>query len=57
MGYNSLERVTDPADAIKFGKKVNYESKISNSELLEEHLKQMRRNIMSKEEKHGSKLK
>lgn len=29
----------DPADIIKFGKKVNYEAKLTSEKIMEEHIK------------------
>jgi hypothetical protein len=42
MGYRDFERLVDPTDVVKFGKKVNYESKLNSEMVMEEHLKQMR---------------
>lgn len=42
LGYTGFERMIDPTDVIKFGKKVNYETKTTNDQIMEEHLKQMR---------------
>lgn len=42
MGYREYEKLVDPTDIIKFGKKVNYESKLNNEMVMEEHLRQMR---------------
>lgn len=32
----------DPTDVIKFGKKVNYDTRLTNNQVMEEHLRQMR---------------
>ena len=42
MGYANYQKEIDPTDVIKFGKKVNYETKTSNDQVMEEHLRQMR---------------
>jgi hypothetical protein len=42
MGYREFEKLVDPTDIVKFGKKVNYESKLNNEMIMEEHLRQMR---------------
>ena len=36
----------DPTDVIKFGKKVNYEYKLTSTQVMEEHLKQMREKFL-----------
>ena len=38
MGYSSYENVVDPTDVIKFGKRVNYEKKLTIDVVMEEHL-------------------
>ena len=30
LGYSSYEKLMDPTDVIKFGKKVTYENKVTN---------------------------
>lgn len=40
-GYSRLKDI-DPTDIIKFGKKVNYEKKLTHDEVMQEHLKQIR---------------
>jgi hypothetical protein len=42
MGYKEYEKLADPTDIFKFGKKVNYESKDNSEMVMEEHLRQMR---------------
>jgi len=42
MGYQKYETLVDPTDVVKFGKRVNYESKLTNDIVMEEHLRQMR---------------
>mmetsp|Transcript_6386 Transcript_6386/g.10350 ORF Transcript_6386/g.10350 Transcript_6386/m.10350 type:complete len:91 (+) Transcript_6386:632-904(+) len=42
IGYRNYEKLIDPTDVVRFGKKVNYESKLSNDEIMQEHLRQMR---------------
>lgn len=39
MGYASYEKNIDPTDVIKFGKRVNYENKLTTDQVMEEHLK------------------
>lgn len=46
IGYRAYERMIDPTDVIKFGKKVNYEHKMTNAQIMEDHLKQMRQKLM-----------
>ena len=47
----------DPTDVIRFGKKVNYENKITNMQVMEEHLRQMRSNFAQGKAMHESKRK
>ena len=42
VGYANYQKEIDPTDVIKFGKKVNYETKTTNDQIMEEHLRQMR---------------
>ena len=42
MGYSKYENVVDPTDIVKFGKRVNYENKLTSDAVMEEHLSQMR---------------
>ena len=42
MGYKKYETLVDPTDVVKFGKRVNYESRLTNDAVMEEHLRQMR---------------
>lgn len=39
MGYASYEKNIDPTDVIKFGKRVNYENKLTTDQVMEDHLK------------------
>jgi hypothetical protein len=39
LGYSAHEKLVDPTDIVKFGKKVNYESKMNNEQIMEEHLR------------------
>lgn len=42
-GYKiNCENIGDPSDVIRFGKKVNYDKKVTHDEVMEAHLKQMR---------------
>ena len=45
MGYSKYESVVDPTDILKFGKRVNYESKLTSDVVMEEHLSQMRQRL------------
>jgi hypothetical protein len=45
MGYASYEKNIDPTDVIKFGKRVNYENKLTTDQVMEDHLKMMRQNL------------
>ena len=43
IGYNKYFESKNPiSEIIRFGKKVDYSSKVSNEQLMEEHLKQIR---------------
>ncbi len=42
IGYRAFEKMIDPTDVIKFGKKVNYENRMTSTQVMEDHLKQMR---------------
>jgi hypothetical protein len=42
LGYKQYEKLMDPTDVIKFGKKVNYDTRLTNNQVMEEHLRQMR---------------
>lgn len=42
VGYADYQKLIDPTDVIKFGKKVNYETKTTNDQVMDEHLRQMR---------------
>ena len=42
MGYSKYESVVDPTDIVRFGKRVNYENKLTSDAVMEEHLSQMR---------------
>ena len=52
LGYSTYERLMDPTDVIKFGKKVSYENKMTNMQVMEEHLKQMRSNFTMNKAMH-----
>jgi hypothetical protein len=47
----------DPTDVIKFGKRVNYENKVTSEQVMEDHLKQMRTRVMKDKQKQSLKLK
>jgi hypothetical protein len=55
MGYKEYEKIVDPTDIVRFGKKVNYESKLNSEMVMEEHLRQMREKMETN--KHNSDLK
>lgn len=57
VGYSKYEKQIDPTDVIKFGKKVNYESKMSNEQVMEEHLRQMREKMETNKLSHDLKRK
>ena len=42
MGYSKYENLVDPTDIVRFGKRVNYENKLTSDAVMEEHLSQMR---------------
>lgn len=42
LGYLAYEKMIDPTDIIKFGKRVNYENKLTSLQVMEDHLNQMR---------------
>ena len=42
LGYKLYESVIDPTDVIKFGKRVNYENKLTQEEVMADHIKQIR---------------
>ena len=39
LGYKKYETLADPTDIVKFGKKVNYENKLTSDAVMEEHLR------------------
>lgn len=43
-GYPTSMELADPQDFIRFGKKVNYENKLTHDQVLEAHLQQIRQN-------------
>lgn len=38
MGYSKFESVVDPTDIVRFGKRVNYENKLTSDVVMEDHL-------------------
>ena len=38
VGYKDYEKLIDPTDVVKFGKKVNYETKLTHDEVMQAHL-------------------
>ena len=57
IGYHEYERKVDPLDIVKFGKRVSYESKMTQEEVMKDHLNQMRLNIMNSKNSQSVKLK
>ena len=57
MGYKEYEKLVDPTDIVKFGKKVNYESKFNSDMIMEEHLRQMREKMESNKQNSDLKRK
>ena len=57
VGYKNYEKLIDPTDVIKFGKKVNYENKATNDQIMEEHLRQMREKMEVNKLSHDLKRK
>ena len=45
VGYKNFERLIDPTDIIKFGKKVDYDNRPSCDAVMQEHLRQMREKV------------
>ena len=45
MGYIDYEKLIDPTDVIRFGKKVNYEKRLTHDEVMKAHLAQMREHM------------
>jgi hypothetical protein len=46
LGYRHYYENADPLqEVIKFGKKVNYELKLTNDEIMEDHLRKMREKL------------
>ena len=52
LGYSNYEKLMDPTDIIRFGKKVNYESKLTSQQVMEEHLRQMRQRFIENKQNH-----
>lgn len=44
MGYTKYNQELDPTDVVKFGKRVYGGEKVSNDEIMEAHLNQIRQN-------------
>jgi len=57
MGYQTYESVVDPTDIVKFGKRVNYENKVTSDAVMDEHLKQMRDKLTQQKSAHQVKRK
>jgi hypothetical protein len=50
MGYKAWEKLFDPTDVIKFGKRVNYETRMTSDQVMEDHLRQMNENMNIKKQ-------
>jgi hypothetical protein len=57
MGYRAYENVVDPTDVVKFGKRGNYENKVTSDAVMDEHLKQMRDKLSQQKSAHEVKRK
>lgn len=55
MGYSKYESVVDPTDIVRFGKRVNYENKLTSDAVMEEHLNQMRDKMSQQKAQHAQK--
>jgi hypothetical protein len=55
VGYTDYEKRIDPTDVIKFGKKVDYDKKLSHDEVMQAHLMQMRNHMDVAKESHSIK--
>ena len=55
IGYKNFERMIDPTDIVKFGKKVDYDSRPSNDQIMHEHLRQMREKMETDKLNHDLK--
>lgn len=55
LGYTRYEKEVEPTEVIRFGKRVSYETKMSQHEVMEDHLKQMRINILNSKQNNSVK--
>lgn len=55
VGYADYERRIDPTDVVKFGKKVDYDKKLTHDEVMQAHLAQMRNHMDVAKESHSIK--
>lgn len=55
VGYADYEKRIDPTDVIKFGKKVDYDKKLTHDEVMQAHLVQMRDHMNLAKESHSIK--
>ena len=46
-GYNVIDPTNSVADLVRFGKRVTINNKMTNDEIMDEHLKQIRNNVES----------
>lgn len=52
LGYKTWEKLYDPTDVIRFGKRVNYEHKLTSQGVMEEHLKQIQEKMQLNKQQH-----
>ena len=52
LGYKQFEKQIDPTDVIRFGKKVNYDNKLTSDQVMQEHLRQMREKMQLNKMSH-----
>lgn len=58
LGYRHYYEQADPLqEVIRFGKKVNYELKLTNDEIMQDHLKKMRERMSKNKNDHDTKRK
>lgn len=58
MGYRHYYENADPLqEVIRFGKKVNYELKLTNDEIMQDHLRKMRERLQKSKNETDNKRK
>lgn len=55
VGYLEYEKKIDPTDVVRFGKKVDYDKKLTHDEVMKAHLLQMRDHMNFAKETHSLK--